>query len=125
MGRAVLSGGLVRNKTTTTKTNETTDSREAFLYLYEAGVRPSIALYERRTNWSFLGDALQPSAAANLATTLAELRRRAPHTRVDATLLRPAGFGAMPLAPSGMDPAEWKSDVAATLLSLSNTTLYR
>ena len=118
-GRALMTGGLILSKTTTTTESKTTESRESFVYLYEAGARPAIALYERRTNWSFLGAKLQPSAAANFAHVLGEIRRHAPHTRFDNRLTRPFSIGAVPLSPPGLDAAEWKLDVAVALLSLT------
>lgn len=118
-GRALLTGGLILNKTTTKTTSHTTETRESCLYIFEAGVRPSLAVYERRTNYAFLGAALQPSATANFATVLGEFRRRAPHARFDQRLARAASIGAMPLPPPGLDPGEWKVDVAAAVLSLT------
>jgi hypothetical protein len=116
--RAVLTGGLVMNKTVAKTTTHVAETREAFLYFYEAGRSPALALYERRTHYGFLGASLQPSAAANFATVVAEVRKRAPDARFDARLVRPTSLGTLPLAPGNSDPGAWKTDVAAALIAL-------
>ncbi len=117
-GRALLSGGLIMRKETVTSTTRTAETREAFVYLYEAGARPALAMYERRTHYGFLGAQLQASAAANFATVLALLRQHAPDARLDQRLMRPPAIGFMPLPPPGIDPGTWKTDVAAAVLTL-------
>jgi hypothetical protein len=102
----------------TTSTVRTTETREAFVYLYETGVRPALALYERRMSYGFLGPALQPSAAANLALVVERLRRHLPAARLDQRLMRPPALGTLPLPPPDQDPGEWRTDLAAAVLTL-------
>ncbi len=117
-GRAILSGGLIMRKTTTTTTSRTDEARESFAYFYEAGRGPALAIYEHRLDYRFLGAAIAPAASANFALVLRKVRERAPGARYDERLVRPPGFGAMPLAPSGADANEWRSDVAAAVIAL-------
>ena len=117
-GRAILSGGLVMRKSVTTTSTKTSEAREGFVYVYARSGGPSLAVYERSTNYAFLGAALQPSSMANLLRVVDELHRRAPDARVDTRLTRPVGFGTVPLAPPGIDPAAWKADLAAALFTL-------
>jgi hypothetical protein len=117
-GRALLTGGLSMRTTKTVTTTKTTEQREAFVYLRERSVPTVLAAYERSMNYGFLGAALAPSSMANFTTVLTTLRTRCPGARYDQRLTRPGGFGVVPLCPPGVDPAAWKSDVAAALVSL-------
>jgi hypothetical protein len=117
-GRAILSGGLWMSKTKTSTSSRTEEAREGFLYLHEAGRGPGVAIYEHRTDYRFLGPELAPHASANFAIVLRKIRERAPGARVDERLVRPPALGAMPLAPGGFDPGEWRSDVAAAVIAL-------
>lgn len=116
-GRAILTGGLSMRTTKTVTTTKTTEQREAFVYVRDGG--PELALYERSMNYAFLGGGLAPSSMANFTTVLAALRTRCAGARYDGRLTRPGGFGLVPLCPAGMDPAAWKSDVAAALVGLA------
>jgi hypothetical protein len=117
-GRAILTGGLSMRSSKTVTTTKTTEQRETFVYVHERGGGPALAVYERGMNYAFLGAALAPSSMANFTTVLNALRQRCPGARYDARLTRPGGFGLVPLCPSGVDPAAWKSDVGAALVAL-------
>ena len=93
-------------------------TRQGFLYLHDRSGEPPLALYEQRTNYGFLGPALQASSAANFMTVVTMLRQRAPRARFDERLLRAPNLGAMPLSPQGTDPDGWKVDVAAAVQAL-------
>ena len=113
--RAVLSGGLVTRKTETQTETESHETREVFAYIYIAG-GATLALYERRVHYGFLGNALQASSFANFQTTVREIRAFAlPNAHFDERLMRPLGLGTIPLAPLSVDGAAWKSDVAVAL----------
>ena len=118
-GRAILTGGLSMRTSKTVTTTKTTEQRETFVYLHESGGGPALAVYERGMNYAFLGAALAPSSMANFTAVLTTLRARCPAARYDARLTRAGGFGLVPLCPPGLDPAAWKSDVAAALVALS------
>lgn len=118
-GRALLTGGLVMRKSETTSETKTNVASQAFLYLHAGDGGPTLALYERRTNYAALGRALLPSSRANFDQVLAQIRARATNARIDGRLMRPVGLGVAPLPPPGMDPAVWKVDVAATLLAVA------
>ena len=117
-GKALLTGGLVMRSSSTATTTTTARSSQAFLYLYDDGGGPALALYEQRISYAFLGKAIQPSSLANFTTVVAEIRRRAPGAKLDERLARTPTLGSPPLPPRGVDPNEWKVDIAATLLSL-------
>lgn len=117
-GRALLTGGLSMRSSKTVVTTKTSEVRETFAYLREARGGPSLAVYERGMSYAFLGAARQASSLANFTTVLAMLRERCAGARYDGRMTRPGGFGLVPLCPPGMDPAAWKSDVAAALIAL-------
>ena len=117
-GKAILTGGLVLRSSSTTTTTSTARSSQAFLYVYDDAGGPPLALYEQRLSYAFLGKAIQPSSLANFATVVAEIRKRATGAKLDERLARSPTLGSPPLPPRGVDPNEWKVDIAATLLSL-------
>ena len=117
-GRAILTGGLSMRSSKTVVTTRTTEQRETFVYVRERGSKTALAVYERGMNYGFLGAALAPSSLANFTTVLTTLRGRCAGARYEARMTRAGGFGVVPLCPSGMDPAAWKSDVAAALIAL-------
>ena len=117
-GRAILTGGLSMRTSKTVTTTKTTEQRESFVYLRERDGGRSLAVYERGMNYGFLGASLAPSSMANFTTVLTTLRGRCPGARYDHRMTRPGGFGVVPLCPPGIDPAAWKSDVAAALIAL-------
>lgn len=81
-GRALLSGGLVMNKTVKTVNETTTQHRYPFLQVY-APSRPPLVLNPEQMDFSTLGDARQLSREANFGWICAELRRRCPGARWD------------------------------------------
>lgn len=117
-GRAILTGGLSMRSSKTVTTTKTTEQRETFVYVRERDGGAALAVYERGMNYGFLGAALAPSSLANFSTVLTTLRRHCASARYDARMTRPGGFGVVPLCPPGVDPAAWKSDVAAALIAL-------
>lgn len=117
-GRAILTGGLSMRTSKTVTTTKSTEVRETFAYVRTSAGGPSLAVYERGMNYSFLGDARAASSMANFTTVLTTLRTRCASARYDDRMTRVGGFGLVPLCPSSMDPAAWKSDVAAALVAL-------
>lgn len=76
VGRALLTGGLSLTKKETVRVNTTVHSDERFVHLSRNDGGPDVMLYERRLNYKFLGDQLQPSSFANLQKVMAWLRER-------------------------------------------------
>jgi hypothetical protein len=117
-GRAILTGGLSMRTSKTVTTTKSTEVRENFLYVREDSGAGSLAIYERGMNYSFLGDSRAASSMANFTTVLTWLMNRCPDAHFDSRMTRAGGFGLVPMCPTSMDPAAWKSDVAAALLAL-------
>lgn len=85
--RAVVTGGLVRSKTTTRVETARNDESEPVLYLFRASAATPWILREQGTHYEALGARLQPTAAPNFVATVAELRARAPRARFDERLV--------------------------------------
>ena len=117
-GKALLTGGLMLSSKKTTTTTTTSRQSQAFLYVYDASGEPTLAVYEQRLSYAFLGKQLQPSSLTNFQTVVAEIQKRAPGAKMDTRLSKSPTLGTPPLPPRGVDPNEWKVDIAATLLAL-------
>jgi hypothetical protein len=89
--RAVVTGGLVRSKTTTRTETVRSDESEPVLYLFRGSGQTPWILREQGTRYEALGARLQPTAAPNFVTTVAELRARAPRARYDERLVARRG----------------------------------
>ena len=90
MGRAVVTGGLVRNKKTKTEHTTTSQVREGFMHIYAAG-KPISVVVETAVDYGGLGDQLQPARAANFVTLLDVIRSRAPRVVYDDRMLSRVG----------------------------------
>ena len=85
--RTVLSGGLIRNKTSKREVVTRVDDSEPVLYLFRrSGATPWI-LREQGTHYEALGARLQPTAAPNFVAAVEELRARAPGAAYDERLV--------------------------------------
>ncbi len=91
VGRAILSGGLLLSKKTTTSTTQFAESRESFLVIHRNDGEPDIIVYERGTDYRVLGSAMQASSFANLEALTKQIAALAPKAPVDARIGRP-GF---------------------------------
>jgi len=87
LGRAIVTGGLARNKTVTKDVVTRTDDNEPVLYLFRRGRQLPWLLSQSRARFGGLGARLGPIAAPNFAATIDELRRRAPTARFDDRLV--------------------------------------
>jgi hypothetical protein len=85
-GRAVLTGGLVFTKKTTSTVRNVQEDSEQFLLLHTDAVR--LFLGEQALEFSGLGPLLQPARTANVGVLQQELRRRTPRAFHDDRLLR-------------------------------------
>ncbi len=90
LGRAALSGGLILTKKVEKTTTHTSTAHDTFIVINRVD-GPDVILYEKRTDYRFLGAALQPASNANLMKTLATLRALAPAAPFDDRVGRP-GF---------------------------------
>jgi len=116
-GRAVLTGGLVFTKKTTSTVRNVHEDSDQFLLLHTDALR--LILGEHLLEFSGLGPLLQPARTANLGVLMQELRRRTPQAFHDDRLLR-LGRRALPsvLGGSGERRSDTRSsvDVLAALL---------
>jgi len=86
VGRAVLTGGLVATKTTTTEKRKRSEQREPVIYLFRREGVPWI-LRSTHARYDGLGADLRPTTIENLASFVRLLRERAPAALFDERLL--------------------------------------
>jgi hypothetical protein len=86
--RAALTGGLVRNKTTTVTERATSQERERVLYVMSKRGSGHLLLRETRLRYAGLGPRLGKSSAENFATVISLLREHASAAYYDDRLLR-------------------------------------
>ncbi len=87
MGRAVLTGGLVLTKKTSSTVRGSQEDSEQFVLVHGNGGE-RILLAEKVLEFSGLGPLLQPARAANIGVVSQELKRRAPRAFHDDRLVR-------------------------------------
>lgn len=90
VGRAMMTGGLIRNKKTKTSQTTTTHEREGFLRLYADGF-PALVCKENALLYESLGDEMKPSRSANFTHLVGKLRAQATQATYDDRLIRRAG----------------------------------
>jgi hypothetical protein len=90
LGRAVISGGLVMTKKTTTTHESTTESRENFLHVY-AGTFPPVVFRESSVLYDSLGPEMQASRQLNFNFFLQKLREKSPNAVFDDRLMNRLG----------------------------------
>ena len=99
LGRAVLTGGLVLTKKTTSTVRGAEEDPEQFLLVHgDSGQR--VMLAEQAMEFSGLGPLLQPARSANVAVLAQELKRRTPGAFHDDRLVR-LGRRALPFVLGG------------------------
>jgi hypothetical protein len=87
VARAVMSGGLVMNKTTTRTTHATSDEREHVLYAFRASGETPWILREHETHYAALESQKRPSTLENFNTVVTLLRQNAPRAVYDDRLM--------------------------------------
>ncbi len=87
IGRAVLTGGLVASRTSTTSTRSSSESTEQLVLLYLRDGR-ALRLAEQELEFSCLGPAMRPSSTGNMVELAGRLRARAGGAFYDERLLR-------------------------------------
>ena len=98
-GRAVLTGGLVLTKKTTSTTRDVREDREQFLLLHSAAGQ-RVLLGEHALEFSGLGPLLQPARTANLGVLAKQIGQRTPCAFHDDRLVR-LGSRALPFIIGG------------------------
>jgi hypothetical protein len=98
-GRAVLTGGLVMTKKTTSTVRGSEESSEQFVLVHGRGGE-RVMLAENVLELSGLGALLQPARTANMGVLAQELRRRTPQAFHDDRLVR-LGRRALPFVLGG------------------------
>jgi len=99
LGRAVLTGGLVMTKKTTSTVRGSEEESEQFVLVHgRTGQR--VMLGEKMLEFSGLGALLQPARTANIGVLAQELRRRTPDAFHDDRLVR-LGRRALPFIIGG------------------------
>lgn len=99
VGRAVLTGGLVMTRKTTSTVRSSQEDSDQFVLIHgDGGER--VILAEATVEFSGLGPLLQPSRTANMGVIAEELKRRAPRAFHDDRLIR-LGRRALPFVLGG------------------------
>lgn len=99
VGRAVLTGGLVMTRKTTSTVRSSQEDSDQFVLVHgDGGER--VILAEAMVEFSGLGPLLQPSRTANMGVIAEELKRRAPRAFHDDRLIR-LGRRALPFVLGG------------------------
>ncbi len=86
-GSALLTGGLVMTKKTTTSSVTRTEDRQEVLYIFRNDNEPPWLLRESGPKYEGLQDRMASTERANFLTTVAVLRERSPQAIVDDRLL--------------------------------------
>ena len=115
MGKAVMTGGLMLTKKTTTVQKTTRQTSGGFLYLY-AKNHPVAIFREQALLYESLGDQMQPSRPANFTLLTNLLRQRCTTAKYDQRLLQKAAQ--KQLLGSSLDPEE-HLHIAISLLAKS------
>ena len=83
----MITGGLVRSRTTSREVTTRAYDAEPVLYLFAGSGATSWLLREQGTHYEGLRHRLSSTAAPNFLATVAELRARAPQARYDERLV--------------------------------------
>ncbi len=86
ISRAVMTGGLLMTKATTTESKKIASDREPVVYLFRQDAKPWL-LVCKELRYESLGASMQPSQLANFDVLLKVLRDNAPSATYDTRLL--------------------------------------
>lgn len=86
LGKAVMTGGLARSKTTKQRERTTTVEHEQVLFLLRNDGDPPVVFQATHVQYAGLGDRMQRTRAACFDVLLTVLQERAPHAPVDRSL---------------------------------------
>jgi hypothetical protein len=113
LGRAVASGGLMRNKKVKVEHSHTEQTREGFIHLYAAGVPVSV-FGETTVEYTGLGEHMAATRTGNFVVLIERIRALAPGVGYDDRLQTRVGQSVV-LGPT-LDPARYLP-VASALIS--------
>lgn len=86
-GRALLTGGLVMTKSTTTSSTTRSEERQDVLYIYRNDNQPPWLLRESSAKYDGLRERMASTEHANFLTAAAMIRERAPNALADDRLV--------------------------------------
>lgn len=98
LGRAALTGGLVRSKTTTVTARSATRETERVLFVLHRAGRGHVLLRETRLHYTGLGSRMGKSATESFTTLVGVLRSALPQARFDDRLLKPRAGSSLRLS---------------------------
>ena len=124
LGRAAMTGGLVRSKTRTVTERGSTRESERVLYLLKRSGSGHVLLRETRLHYAGLGPRMGHSAIESFSTLIAALRERAPQAFYDDRLLRQRASGSLQVSRTSTSRTvttsnEREVDVAVHLLAVA------
>lgn len=124
LGRAAMTGGLVRSKTKTVTERASTRESERVLYLLNRSGSGHVLLRETRLHYSGLGARKGHSAIESFSTLIAALREHAPLAFHDERLLRQRAGGSIQVSRTSTSRTvttsnEREVDVAVHLLAVA------
>ncbi|MBK7585297.1 MAG: hypothetical protein IPI67_34550 [Myxococcales bacterium] len=124
VGRALLSGGLIRSKTTTVTERSASLETERVLYVLCKSGTGHAFLRETRLHYTGLGARMGKSTTESFTTLLAVLRERMPGARYDDRLLKRRAASSLSVSKSGSAQTVSASnasevDTAAHLLAVA------
>lgn len=98
LGRAALTGGLVRSKTTTVTARSATRETERVLFVLHRAGRGHVLLRETRLHYTGLGPRMGKSATESFTTLVGVLRSALPQAPYDDRLLKPRAGSSLRLS---------------------------
>ena len=101
--RTLLSGGMATHRTVEVEQKLPRHDIERFILLHRNDGQDDVMLYERRLQYQFLDEAMQPSSYANLEVVLARIRERTT-ARLEERIAHPGFVTALPK--TSVDPLD-------------------
>lgn len=126
LGRAVLTGGIVRNRSTTATSRQASEERERVLYVVVGDAGRHVLLRENRLRYGGLGDRMGRTVGESFTALRAMLRERAAGARFDDRLVRARRAASRvqitgtSRAPTVSRSNAWDTDVAVHLLAVAH-----
>lgn len=124
LGRAALTGGLVRSKTTSVTERSSTQESERVLYVLSRGGSGHVLFRETRLHYTGLGSRMGKSTTESFTTLVGVLRQELPGAAFDDRLLKQRAGGSLQLSRTSSSSTVTTSnarevDVAVHLLAVA------